>query len=142
MTINSINAKDYDTQLEYWNAHLTLIDEMVQMCKPYKLCVSIEDYLLYADSAKSQINSTFETPQLIGVLKMWCYLKGIKVLLRNASVVKKRWADHILVHEGYIEERNGHYYLPNTEQLLCKHERDALRHAIHPHRYELKEETE
>lgn len=120
-----IKASKYESLMDYWNAHIKLIDDL----SGYAITVVIEDYLLYSNKAESQISSRFETPKLIGMLQYELYLRGIKVVFQTASLVKTRWADHILVHKGLIKEQDGGYYI--GEIRLSDHSRDAIRHAIH-----------
>ena len=134
--INSISAKLFDTQSEYWYEHLHLIDRLRQKYKD--IVVVVEAYLLYANESKSQINSEMETPQLIGVLKMFCYINDIPIHFHKAATVKKRWADDILAHEQYIYNQKGHWYCNANKYALCDHERDAIRHAVHYNTFENK----
>lgn len=121
----AIKASQYKSSLEYWDAHIKLIDDMAG----YALTVVIEDYLLYSNKAQSQIRSRFETPKLIGVLQYELYLRNISVVFQNASLVKTRWSDEILEHKGLIH-KTGKYYTISGIQL-SEHCRDAIRHAKH-----------
>lgn len=121
----AIKASKYESPMEYWSAHIKLIDDLVG----YALTVVIEDYLLYSNRADSQINSRFETPKLIGMLQYELYMRGIKTVFQTASLVKNRWTDAILVHKGLIRQQGGSYYLAETK--LSDHSRDAIRHAVH-----------
>lgn len=128
--IGTISAKDYDTDIDYWAAHLALIGAFVKLHGP--IVVSMEDYILYKTQAAAQVNSRFETVQLIGIIKFYCSNNHIEYFMRPAVAVKARWSDAILVHKGYIKKVNAHYVMPNnTTHLLSDHERDAIRHAIH-----------
>ena len=40
----------------------------------------MEDYMLYPNKAKSQVNSRMETPKLIGVIQLNCYSKRYSLL--------------------------------------------------------------
>ena len=91
-----ISAAMYPNQFAYWDAHITLIDSLAG----YAPVVVIEDFLLYGNRATNQINSRFETPQLIGILKYECYKRGVMVYLQTAVSVKKRWNNKILVAKG------------------------------------------
>lgn len=121
----AIKATKYTSLMEYWDAHIRLIDDLAG----YSVTVVIEDYLLYSNRADSQINSCFETPRLIGVLQYELSLRGINVVLQRAALVKQRWSDAILVHKGLIEKRGNSYYRDAIK--LTEHTRDAIRHAIH-----------
>ena len=122
-----IAAKYFDSAVEYWDAHIDLIDELTG----FNPDIVIEDYRLYHNRAVNQINSLLETPRLIGVLTYECYKRNLKVTLQPASAVKSRWKDDILVKKKYIVKKGKSYYLPKEETILLEHVRDALRHAIH-----------
>ena len=130
----SIRAADYETVSLYYQAVGSLI-------KP-EMKVVIEEYLLYANKAKQQINSKMETSKLIGYLQMRCYELNVSYSMQLAGEVVKRWADHILVHKGVIKQASGN--LRNLYYALGKicndHERDAMRHAIHYITFKLKKE--
>lgn len=121
-----IRAEDFDTSIDYYTAHINLIDKMDRnyndlTTKPKKLHVVIEDYRLYANKASSQINSRMETCQLIGILKYHCYRCNIPYTLQMASEVKTRWTDGRLINKGLS--------LPTTKE--SRHIKDAIRHAAH-----------
>lgn len=129
LEIDSLSAKEYNCQQEYWNAHLLLIDSSL---KSYpKLIISVEDFLLYASKLRSQINSKLETPQLLGVLKMHCYLNEIPIKFRKAAAVKTRWSDEVLRREGFLIKQKDFWYCHASNRCLVDHERDAIRHAVH-----------
>lgn len=134
----SIKASEYKTQLRYWDAHLRLCFPLLK--NGNKFVVSMEDYVLYSRQAKAQINSAMETSQLIGVLKMYYWSKNIPMYIRTASHVKKRWADNILCNKGYIRKVNSSYFADCKDKVLCEHERDAIRHALHCATFELGKE--
>lgn len=120
-----IKASTYKTQLEYWDAHIELIDSLTG----YKPDIVIEDYLLYITRAQSQINSRLETPQLIGVLKYELYKRGITVNLQTAMQVKTRWTNDILVNKGYLVKVGNKYSIAGV--IIVDHIQDAIRHAVH-----------
>lgn len=121
-----IRAVDYDEVFDYYDAHVDLIDGL----SAYKPDIVIEDYRLYADRAMAQTNSILETPRLIGILLYECFKRGIKVHTQTASQVKTRWADHVLVHKGYLTKENNTYYI-NGHRIYGEHIKDAVRHAVH-----------
>jgi hypothetical protein len=131
----SIKAADYATVNAYYQAVSRLI-------KP-KMKVVIEEFLLYANKAKQQINSKMETSKLIGYLQMYCFTCNVEYTMQLAGEVVKRWADHILVHKGVIKQANGKlrnmYYA--LGRLTNEHERDAMRHAMHYITFKLKKEN-
>lgn len=120
----NIKAADYAEVSAYYKAVSDLI-------KP-GMCVVIEEYLLYADKAKSQINSKMETSKLIGYLQMYCYEHDIYFRMQLAGEVVKRWADYILEHKGIITKQHGTksvYFALGRK--TNEHERDAMRHCMH-----------
>jgi hypothetical protein len=137
ISIGAISAKDFKTQEDYWGQHLLLIHNLEKTYKD-KLCVSIEDYLLYASTSHSQINSKMETPQLLGVIKYYCYSNGVPLRIRPANAVKRRWNNHILEHRGYIHNEHGGYRPHCVNRNLCDHELDSMRHAVHCAEFENK----
>lgn len=121
----AIKAAKYDTMMDYWKAHIQLLDSLVG----FTYTLVLEDYMLYANRATSQINSRFETPKLIGVLQFEAYQRGTDVIFQTASAVKNRWNPEVLLYKKLIEERNGCYYI--AEIKLSNHTLDAIKHAIH-----------
>jgi hypothetical protein len=120
-----ISASMYSNQFAYWDAHITLLDSL----SGYAPVIVIEDFLLYSNRTTSQINSRFETPQLIGIIKYECYKRGIMIYVQTAVSVKKRWNNSILVKKGYLKETKRGFYI--GEILVSDHIQDALRHAVH-----------
>lgn len=120
-----ITADKYSSLPDYYHAVSNLI-------KPGMIVV-IEEFMLYATQAKSQINSRMETSKFLGYLQMYCYDHGNKVCMQTASEVKKRWADHILEHKGILQQSNGtvikFWYALGRQ--TNDHERDAIRHGMH-----------
>lgn len=127
-----IKAANYLTDAAYWQAHLDLIDGYTNHHKD--VIISMEDYRLYAKQTNSQINSSFETIQLIGIIKMYCYTKDIPLCMRMAVVAKKRFTNEILLHKGYIKKDGRSYVLAGkslSKTPLYEHELDAIRHAVY-----------
>ncbi len=120
-----IKATQYKTKEEYWHAHLELIDSM----QGFGVHLVVEDYRIYANRAKTQINSKLETPKLLGIIELEAFYRGIPITLQMAASVKKRWADNILVHKGLIKEKGNKYELNNV--TLTDHIKDAIRHGVH-----------
>ena len=136
--VGTISAKNYASDLDYWDAHVARIK---WANKQYKnLAISIEDYILYKSSAMSQVNSQLETVQLIGIIKYYCYVSDLKVFIRPAVAVKKRWSDDILLFKGIITKIGARYAMPESNQTICEHERDSIRHAVHFNVFENEEE--
>ena len=120
-----LKAAHYQTAEAYWDAHVELIDGL----QGYYYDLVIEDYMLYANRANSQINSRFETPKLIGIMQMEAYRRSIPIYFQTAAAVKARWRDDILVRKGLIRQEGESYYISNV--CLVDHIRDAIRHAVH-----------
>lgn len=131
-----ILARDYETQLHYWGA---VLDTIELFRNDYNLVLSIEDYVLYASSAKSQINSELETSKLIGAILMDAYKNDLKTYIRNSSQVKNRWNNKILEHKGFITKERDKW-VDQYGHWVNKHCLDALRHALHCHYFELGKE--
>jgi Holliday junction resolvasome RuvABC endonuclease subunit len=137
LEVGTIAAKDYNSYHDYWEAHTNLIK---QLTKRYNnMAVSIEDYILYKSHAMDQVNSQLETVQLLGIIKQFCWSYAIDYFIRPAVAVKKRWADNILVYKGILIMKGKHYMVPATQQLVCEHERDSIRHAVHFNTFENRE---
>ncbi len=128
--LGTIQARGHVCAEAYWHKHIELLHNIIfsergkRKGKPNKTIVVIEDYFLYAEKAESQINSRMETSKLIGILQHWCYTHGIPYFMQPAGLVKKRWADDILVHKGYLKKKGNRYE-------VCEHTRDSMRHALH-----------
>lgn len=139
LRVGTISAKNYTSDVEYWDAHLERIKWAHRHYK--SLAISIEDYILYKSSAMAQVNSQLETVQLIGIIKHFCYYNDLEVFIRPAVAVKKRWSDDILLFKGIITKIGERYAIPDSNQTICEHERDSIRHAIHFNIFENREET-
>lgn len=121
-----IKSTKYDSQMKYWDAHVALIE------REYPDIVLIESYKLFEHKAKSQSWSAMETPQLIGVMIYHCWRYGIPVVFQDPA--QKAGVNDIRLEKlGYLEKRNGNYYVNN--QLTNLHMRDAIRHGIYYYRY-------
>lgn len=131
LTVNQISATDYKSPEAYWNAHLMEIKEnSVWINDPLE--VVMEGFRLYSHKKNEQVNSQFETPQVIGVIRHWCYANGVPLKIQFASEVKTRWSDKVLEAKGIIEVKNKiatrRYF---NGQLLNNHKTDAIRHMMH-----------
>lgn len=127
-----IPSTDYHNAMEYYEAHLTVLERLFNLSGiGYDVDVVIEDYLLYATKAKAQINSRMETCQLIGILKHACWEHKITPEMQPASLVMDRWSNKILVRKGYIVPKGRGFCLPGFDYYLSNHSIDAIRHAVH-----------
>lgn len=130
-----LSARKYGSQMEYWAAHLDLIDALVG----YNPVIVCEDYLLYAEQTQPQINSRMETPKLIGVLQFELWMRGKTVHLQTAATVKARWTDEILANKGFVHLENGKPCMITIKGTypIVGHTMDAIRHAVHFSRFRL-----
>ncbi len=133
ISCGQILAKNFNSKFEYWESIIKLIKNL----EPNHLV--IEDFLLYEDKSKVQINSRFETPKLIGLLEFYCYKTNRTYTLQRAVDVKKRWNDDILVNKGYVQKVNNRYFVCGV--LTSDHIRDAIRHGIHYITFKIKEKV-
>lgn len=125
-----ISAKDYKCAEEYWDAHIELIKKYNKLYK--NLIIVIEDYILYKNRSKNQINSRFETCRLIGVIQHYCWRIHQDYSMQLAATVKDRWSDDILLHEKILIRKNHNLiHKQSNLSLNLEHTRDAFRHAIH-----------
>lgn len=125
-----ISALQFPNKESFWEAQISIIQSFRKKYGP-SFIVVIEDYLLYANKAESQINSRMETCKLIGALQVFCYQHNIPYCMQPASEVKTRWSNEILLAEGIIGRDRHGYYLPATHERINRHAIDAIRHNIH-----------
>lgn len=128
LNFSRIEAKDYQSQEDYWQAHKVVI------VNSEPDIVVIESYKLQASKSKQQINSTLDTPQLIGFMRMVCFYLKIPVVFQNPQD-KVRVSDEILVKEGVFELRGKKHYCMGRQ--TADHERDSIRHGIFFLRYRI-----
>ena len=131
--VTDIHAGKFKTAEEYWHEHIDFLDTSLQEDKNIE--VVMEGYRLYGHKSDTQVNSTLETPQLIGVIKYWCYRNNVPLKIQFASEVKSRWKDSVLEKKGIIEIINRRRKLISSGQALNNHKTDALRHALHYQQY-------
>lgn len=135
----SIDAGISMSMEDHWDRHISLIDNFN---KEYEgLHVVMEDYMLYASRASTQINSRMETPKLIGVIQYYCFLQEIPLTLETAVAVKKRWTDEILTRKGYLTyQLDSRNYRTNkiNGYPVSNHVVDALRHNVHYRTFKIK----
>lgn len=124
-----IQAKDYMTVEQYWQAHVVTL---LKLTAQYKDVVwVIEDYLLYRTKAENQINSRMETPKLIGILQYTAAMENIPTHFQTASEVKTRWNDDVLMHKHILYTRKNKTYVSGLSNAINKHVKDAIRHGVH-----------
>ncbi len=131
----TIDASLSSTITEHWHHHIELIDLIAASNK--NLIVVIEDYLLYANKAQTQINSRMETPKLIGVIQHYCAQQSIELIFQTAVSVKRRWKNKLLDKKGYLKIKEYKKGATTYEvafigsNKLPNHIVDAIRHAVH-----------
>jgi len=122
-----LEAKKCNSIEEYFWAHCLLIDSKLPNT------IVCESYKLFGHKAKQQSWSEMETPQLIGALRLRCWVDSIALVFQDPKD-KVRVADPILVHMGVLEQSEGNRYKALGRQTVI-HERDAIRHGVFWHRY-------
>lgn len=131
----SLDAGTCLSMEEHWQRHLDLIDQYIKYNND--LTIIIEDYMLYANKAMTQVNSRFETPKLIGVIQHYCYQRGVTLHFQTAVTVQRRWKNFLLERKGFltIKEyvKNGKTYEMTYIGTfkVNDHIVDALKHAVH-----------
>lgn len=123
IVLAEIAAEMYDCQELYWAAITDLASA------PTWDHVVIEGYKLYnhaGQSARTQTNSTLQTSQLLGALRLELWKVNKPYTIQYASDVKSRWADEILIRKGFLQEGNKF-----KGARTNNHRRDALRHLVH-----------
>lgn len=119
ISFGAVNSKEYETQEEYWSA-------VTKLTVGFTLIVC-ESYKLQPTKSMAQSWSTLETPQLIGVIRMFAYNQGSKVIFQDPSS-KIRFSDDILVKNGFLEKKNALYLCHGVK--TNDHMRDAIRHGL------------
>lgn len=132
--LSEIKAAEYDSPELHWNAHTGLIDTRYSIFGD-ELQIVIEGFRLYESKAKNQIQSQFETPQLIGVIRHHCFVKGIPLKIQYAVEVKQRWDETVMLNLGILTFESGRYLF--NGEATSTHKRDALKHALHFKRYKV-----
>lgn len=128
-------AQEHPSQMAYWKA---VIDQVEMLLLRYEgAVISIEDYVLYASSAKAQINSEMETSKLIGAITIFAFEYGTPLYIRSASRVINRWSNHILEHKKLIY-REKNKWVDSDGNKINQHCLDALRHAVHCYYFEVR----
>ena len=131
----AIDASTSLSDSEHWEKHANLIENLHKEFPGLEIV--LEDFMLYASKASSQINSRFETVKLIGIIQHLCFKLDIPLHFQTAVSVKRRWKNFLLEKKGFIELKdyakgdktytmiyiNGH--------KVNDHVVDACRHAVH-----------
>ena len=115
---DTIDAKDFDTRLQFWAAHLDAMDQELDV-------IVIEDFMLYPHI--KQGFSYMETPRLLGVMEMHAHMLDIPVVFQRAVDVSGL-KEEVLVNRGILEKRKGRYW--HNKKIYKDHERSALKHFL------------
>lgn len=138
----AIDASTSLKQEEHWQKHVELIEGIN---KEYEIdSIVIEDFILYASKASSQINSRFETVKLIGILQYHAFRNNLPIHFQTAVSVKRRWKNHLLKKKGFITTKE--YLKGKKSYEMCyingykvnDHVIDALRHGVHFYYFHIK----
>lgn len=127
---DDVKASDFEKPEDYWYAIWMIIWHSgadVIVC---------ESYRLFGNKAAQQTGSSMETPQLIGFLRMICWMNGKEFVLQDPST-KIRHSDEVMVETGLAELIGGKHYVMGKPTNL--HIRDAIRHGLYYLKYGQKE---
>ncbi len=137
LKLRDLSAVNFKIKEDYWSEHLRVI-ELAKRDFP-NLIIVMEDFTLDPKRAMQQSHSKMETSKLIGIIQLHCSTHNIPYTMQRASEVKSRWANNILEYKGYIVRGKSAYKLPKTNQIMSRHCRDAIRHAVHYNTFKNKE---
>ena len=131
LQIKSIDAKKFDTRLEYWRFIITTVHIL---CKnPMNTRVIIESFVVRANGFT--LGKMPETIMLIGALVYKLENYNIKYTFQTPSQAKTRFKDEYLGRyiPKYERRDNGFYYLDGKR--INDHIRDALKHLLYYMKY-------
>lgn len=94
--------------------HLLSVWELLSEAAP-DACV-VESFHLYPHKARTMTGSSFRTVEVIGVVRLWCELHSVPLVLQGASEIKLIMARHL--------EKLG-------ARPADPHQRSALKHLAH-----------
>ena len=114
----TIKAADYDSRLDYWRAHIPLLDQGLDL-------IVMEDFMLYP--FVKQGYSYMETPRLLGILELSADTFKIPVVFQRATETSHLTED-VLIERGILEKRKNRYW--HKGKIYNDHERSALKHFI------------
>lgn len=121
-----VRAKEYSKAEHYWAEVCGLVDRF----DPH--VVVYETYALQSGKAMEQSWSQMETPQLIGLLRWWCWVRCVPAVGQPPSI-KARFSDSVLERLGIIERTPSGYKC--MEGRTNDHIRDAIRHGMYYNQY-------
>ena len=123
-----VSAENYDCIEQYFKSVFDLFwlqDADTVIC---------ESYRLYGGArGKAQINSSLETPQLIGYLRMKAWENMNRKFILQPPSDKAPVNDERLVKAGVFEKRGTRHYCLGRPTNL--HMRDAIRHGVYYYRF-------
>ena len=118
VTKETIKAEKYESRLDYWRAHIPLLDQGLDQ-------IVMEDFMLYPFVRQGY--SYMETPRLLGILEITADTLGIPVAFQRASEMAHLTED-VLIERGILEKRKNRYW--HKGKIYNDHERSALKHLI------------
>lgn len=125
---DNIRASNYKSKEEYWHAHLDTLKKFTSLYK--NAIIVMEEFTLNPRRALQQSHSKMETSKLIGVVQLACSENHWPLKMQLPVEAKSRWPDSILEHKHLIKRvQKGHTLL--SGQIVSRHEKDAIRHAVH-----------
>lgn len=134
ISVWELDSAEFEKAEEYWFNHIEqIVGTMAKyQIAPTNISIVIEEYILYANKATAQINSKFETSQLIGILRNFLWQNKIPITMQMAGLVKNRWSNKLLIAKEILyQAKSNKLCLAGTTQSTSQHERDAIRHALH-----------
>ena len=114
----TIRADKFDTRLQYWKAHMDVLDPELDL-------VIVEDFMLYPHI--NQGFSYMETPRVLGVIEMQADLFDIPLVFQRAVDISGL-SDEVLINRGVLEKRKNRLW--HDGHIYNDHERSALKHFI------------
>lgn len=124
----TIKATDYNSKEAYWNAHIECIRKFTLLYN--NLIIVMEDFTLNPKRALQQSHSKMETPKLIGAIQLACAENNWPIKMQLPVEAKSRWPDSFLERKHILKRLNrGHATMAG--QIVSRHEKDAVRHAVH-----------
>lgn len=124
----NIKASDYKSKEDYWQAHVHILKKFKTLYKD--ALIVVEEFTLNPKRALQQSHSKMETSKLIGVIQLTCAEQNWPLKMQLPVEAKNRWPDTILEHRHLIKKANKGHILANG-QVISRHEKDAIRHAVH-----------
>lgn len=91
----TIRADKFDTRIEYWKAHMDVLDPELDL-------VIVEDFMLYPHI--NQGFSYMETPRVLGIIEMQADLFDIPFVFQRAVDISAL-SDDVLINRGVLEKR-------------------------------------